>query len=139
MIGDRCTTMRNGAVLDGAYQIRWLRDGDVSGVLSLNDGRYMWTGSATAGPKPAFHFVEHPHGAYTVEMQVEAAGLRPSELPDGTTVARVRFAPNDTRDDPRRVVEVRVDQGRHILYMHSIVSEVEMWSMQYDWAPQAAR
>lgn len=131
--GGRCSTGRESAALDGAYQVRWRRGGPVAGVVSLSEGHYHWVGRGPTADEPqrTFAFVSHPHGEYRVTMRVPAVGLRPEDLPHGTTLAVVDFAPDDGSIQEReRSVEVRNDRERGVRYFHSVVSELESWQAE---------
>ena len=131
-------TGRAEAILDGAYRVFWSRDRQVDGVVSLDSarGQYHWVGRPPATAQRSFHFADAPHGRYTVQMKLDAVGKTPAELPDGATVALVNFDPDRVgfdSTDAEALVGVRVDQRRHVLFMHSVVSEFESWKIEYDW------
>lgn len=116
-------TGRADAVLDGAYQVRWERGGSVAGVVSLENGRYLWTGRPPAQGQRTFAFVAVPTGHYTVTMRSrpDAAGV----------LAIVDFAPeNSTVPEAQRRVEVRRDAARRVRFFHSVVSELETWQIE---------
>ena len=132
--GGRCGTGRVDAVLDGAYQVRWSRDGAVAGVLALENGRYHWTGRAPRDTESSrtFVFVQRPHGVYRARMHPDVAG-RPldSFVGSRTTLAQLDFAPDDpTVPERERLVEVRLDSTRGVRFLHSTVSELETWTIE---------
>lgn len=132
--GGRCETGRADAVLDGAYQVRWARDGVVAGVLALENGRYHWTGRAPRATETphTFVFVQRPHGVYRARMRPDVAGRPLDSLGGGSrTLAQVDFAPDDPGVPEReRLVEVRLDSTRGVRFLHSTVSELETWSIE---------
>jgi hypothetical protein len=134
--GGRCMSAQPAAVVDGAYRVFWDREGSAAGTLSLEEGRYVWSGAPPKVGGRSFHFVDHPDGRYAVQMEVNAEGKRPMDLPDGARVALINFDPEGVSfesSDARALVEVRVDAGRRALYFHSVVSELEGWKIERSW------
>ncbi len=128
------------AILDGDYRVYWDREGKENGVVSLDSARglYHWRGNAPGANQRSFHFVDAPQGHYTVQFKPNAVGKTLAELPDGATIAVVNFDPDHVKFDStnaRALVEIRMDQKRHTLFMHSVVSEFETWKITRDPTP----
>ncbi len=120
-------------LIEGSYDVRWSTEGEVAGVLTLDDGAYRWAGDASESAGHAFYFVEHPSGRYAATMAAKAANTRLSQLQAHAIVSTVTFDPEPGKDqslEPRRTVLIRVDHERKVLYVHSVVSELETWRIE---------
>ena len=118
-------------MIEGTYRVWWTREGEQAGALSLLvDGRYLYTGRPQPGER-RFHFVDHPNGRYSLEMQTDA--LNTDAAADNAILATLRLDPEGgdfDPEDPRRSLLIRWDEERGALYAHSLVSEFETWRIE---------
>lgn len=131
---------RAATLLDGAYAIRWSDGADADSTLTLDSaqGRYRWSGAAPLPNQRSFHFVDAPEGRYAVRMEVDADTASFADLPDGATVAVINFDPDRVTfesTDANALVQIRLDRERQRLFMHSVVSEFQIWEITRAWQP----
>lgn len=122
----------SGAI-DGTYEVRWSANGDVSGTLSLSHGAYRYEGLPAPSSWLRFHFAANPRGRYTVRLAPIARGARPESLSNDEVVATINFDPATVSFDStesRKLVLVRWNADRQVLYFHSVVNELETWRIE---------
>jgi hypothetical protein len=125
------TSIQVGNAIEGIYTVH--HQGMLIGHLNLHNGKYSFTlldDKVTQETIAQIFFGRYPDGNFNIEFYGSVnQSTRLEDLENDDILLRIRFSTDKTNKD----FFIRNNKDKKEVYLHSIISEVELWSISKSW------